>query len=101
MLYRCRAEPRLVQVRRVRRLWIIAACALPLSQLGHALASFVRYGSVVPPGRGHAYFASDLEVSAAAVGAALLVALLVVGAARRLNGRPLRGRAWPLAWIFL
>lgn len=86
---------------RVRRLWIIAACALPLSQLGHALAAFIRYGAIVPPGSRHAYFGAELEVSAAALGAGLLAALLVVGAARRLGGRPLRGRAWPLGWLLL
>lgn len=86
---------------RVRRLLVVAVVALPLSQLGHALAAYIRYGALLAPGRAHAYFAADLEASAALLGGALLAALAIVGGARRLSGAPLRGRGWPLGWLFL
>lgn len=86
---------------RARRLLLIAACALPLSQVGHALATYLRYGALLAPGRGHSYFAADLEASVTVLGGALLAALAIVASARRMTGSPLRGRGWPLGWIFL
>jgi hypothetical protein len=86
---------------RVRPLLVVALVALPLSQLGHALAAYLRYGAPLAPGRAHAYFSADLEVSAVVLGGALLAALAIVGGARRLSGAPLRGRGWPLGWLFL
>jgi hypothetical protein len=86
---------------RARRLLVVAAVAAPLSQLGHALGAYLRYGRLLAPGGAHGYFAADLEASAALLGVALLTALAIVAGARRLSGRPLRGRGWPLGWIFL
>lgn len=90
-----------LRVSRARPLFVVAAVAVPLSQLGHALGTYLRYGQLMAPGRAHGYFAADLEASAAILGGALLTALAIVGGARRLSGAPLRGRGWPLGWIFL
>lgn len=86
---------------RRRRLLLITGLALPLSQLGHSLASLLRSGSPLPADARHAYFGLGLEVSATLLGAALLACLLAVAVARRLGGSPRPRRAWPLAWIFL
>jgi hypothetical protein len=86
---------------RVRRLLVVAAVAVPLSQVGHALAAYLRYGAPLAPGRAHSYFFADLEVSVTLLGGALLAALAIVGAAKRLSGGELRGRGWPLGWLFL
>ena len=81
---------------------MIALCALPLSQLGHALAAQLHAPGSAPAGPRHAYFAATLEGSLALLGAALLAGLITVAAARRLNGgAPRAGGGWPLAWILL
>jgi len=90
-------------MRRARRLWVIALCAIPLSQLGHLLAAQLRTpGTGLAGGPRHAYFAAGLEGSLAVLGAALVAALVTIAAARRLNGRaPRAGAGWPLAWVVL
>ena len=90
-------------MKRSRRLWVVALSAIPLSQLGHAVASWLRSPGTLPGvGPRHAYFAAGLEASLAVLAATLLGAVVAVAAARRLAGRPLRRRpGWPLAWLVL
>lgn len=85
---------------RARRLLVLSVLAVPLSQVGHSLASLARDGSPLAPGGRHGYFGVALELSATLVAGTFLAALLAVVLARR-PGRPLRGRGWPLAWVFL
>lgn len=90
-------------MKRARRLWVVALCAVPLSQLGHAISMQLRAPGSLPAAAGrHAYLAASLEASLALLGAGLLAALLALAAARRMAGRPLRRRGgWPLAWLVL
>lgn len=89
---------------RLRRLVIVGALALPLSQVGHALASALRGAGAVQPGAAHSYFASDLAASSAALLAVAAAAAAVLVAARAARGGPLpraRRNAWPVLWTFL
>jgi hypothetical protein len=89
-------------MKRARRLWVVALCAVPLSQLGHAISMELRAPGFPAAGLRHAYLAATLEGSLALLGGGLLAALVAVATARRLAGRPLRGRGgWPLAWLVL
>jgi hypothetical protein len=88
---------------RVRRLLVVAVCALPLSQLGHALASLLTNSGALEPGAAHAYFAADLTLSASVLAAAASSAGVVLVVARALRGGPLvraQRSAWPLLWTF-
>ncbi len=72
----------------------MALVALAGSQLGHLVAYQLRLGpqgAAVQSQGAHEYFPALLGASAAALGAALLVSLLVVGTARVLIGRQ---KAW-------
>lgn len=89
---------------RARRLLVVAVYAVPLSQIGHALASSLRGSGPVQPGAAHAYFAADLTLSAAVLATAASSAAVALAAARALRGAPLvraQRSAWPLLWTFL
>ncbi|HEX6547639.1 MAG TPA: hypothetical protein VF134_02730 [Candidatus Dormibacteraeota bacterium] len=89
---------------RPRRLAGAVALALPLSQLGHALASALRHGgNPLEPGAAHRYFALDLGTVLAVLAVTLLACGMVLAAARRASGRTVvrRRSAWPLLWLFL
>lgn len=75
--------------------------ALPLEQLGHALASVLNRGSVLEPGAAHSYLAGTVEAAATITGGALLAALIPVALARRAHGRMPRGSAWPFLLLLL
>ena len=84
-----------------------ASVALPLSQLGHALAYSLHYGpgALTRQSTGvHQYFPMLLGSAAALVGGLLLVSLLLIGLARRLvalRGAPSLRTSWPLLPVVL
>jgi hypothetical protein len=81
--------------------------ALPMSQLGHLLAYAVRFGPEAAARQSsgaHAYFPALLQVGTAALGAALVAVLLMVGVARFMvglrNDRVPEG-GWPVLPLLL
>lgn len=84
-----------------------ALVALPLSQLGHALAYSLHYGpgALTRQSTGvHQYFPMLLGSAAALVGGLLLVSLLLIGLARRLvtlRGTPSLRTSWALLPVVL
>ena len=85
-----------------RRLPLVVLAALPLSELGHSLASQLRGHSWIPSGASHSYFAVLLQISGSLVGALILSAGLAVGLGRLASGRRLPARsAWPLLLLAL
>src|SRR5205807_1915727 len=70
--------------------------ALPVAELGHALA----YWPHVPGTGAHLYFPALLEASGVLVAALLLTALAVVVAARVLEGRRRERPAWSFPLLF-
>jgi hypothetical protein len=92
-----------------RRTGLITAflLALPMSQLGHLLAYAVRFGpeSAARQSTGtHAYFPALLQAGTAALAAAILAVLLLLGVARFMvglrNDRMPEG-GWPVAPLLL
>jgi hypothetical protein len=68
---------------------VAALTAGPLAELGHLLAYLLRYGPEAAARQGsgaHVYFLSLLQAGASALGASMLVSLLVVGLARFMVG---------------
>lgn len=86
---------------RGRRLLAVAVLAVPLSQVGHALAGLAFEGTLLPPGARHGYFGATLEASAIVLAGALVPALVALALARRPGRRSRRVRAWPALWLFL
>jgi len=94
---------------RVKRAGLTAALllALPMSQLGHLLAYALRFGPDAAARQStgaHAYFPTLLQAGAAALGAALLAVLLLLGLARFMvglrNDRVPEG-GWPVLPLLL
>lgn len=85
----------------------MATLALPLSQLGHLVAYFFRYGGdgLLRGSQGvHAYLPDLLRLAAGAVGGALLLSLLVVALGRLALGRGLgleSGAREPMLHLFV
>ena len=76
-----------------RRYWLYAALfAVPMAQFGHVVSYAVRYGGgavAVQSSGAHAYFPELVRASLGLLAAAVLAALLVIGAGRLLLGRAL------------
>ena len=69
--------------------------AVPLSQLGHLLVYFMRYGpanSLQESYGAHAYFPSVAKASAGLLGLLVLVAVILVGLARLVGRRRIAGQ---------
>src|SRR4030081_2816092 len=95
--------------RGLRRSGVIAALllALPMSQLGHLLAYWLQYGPTAAARQStgaHAYFPGLLQAGGAALGAALLALLPLLGVARFMvglrNDRVPEG-GWPVGPLLL
>lgn len=89
-----RAALRPTQVRR-RYDKLAALMAVPLSQLGHLLVYFMRYGpanSLQESYGAHAYFPSVAKASAGLLGLLVLVAVVLIGLARLVGRRRIAGQ---------
>jgi hypothetical protein len=76
--------------RSVLRYGVIGGLALPLAQLGHLLAYWVRYGEGalrLQASGVHGYFPATIQTSLALLGTLLLSFLLLIGLGRSLGGR--------------
>lgn len=87
-----------------RRYWLYAGVlAVPMAQLGHVVSYSARYGSgavAVQSSGVHAYFPDFLKVGTGLLAAAVLAALLIMGAGRLVLGRTLGYERRPRIPIF-
>jgi hypothetical protein len=83
--------------RQSKRALLLALLAVPFSELGHLVA----YGVRVPSAGAHLYFPLLLQLSGAALGAALLPSLALLAAACLLTGRQRRTRPWSFPIVFV
>lgn len=81
---------------RIRGACVVALLALPLAELGHLVAYWPR----VRPQGSHQWFPALLHLAGAGLGAALLVTLAALAAARLLTGTSARRPGWSLAVLF-
>jgi hypothetical protein len=95
--------------KRLGRGGLVAALlvALPMSQLGHLFAYALRFGPEAAARQStgaHTYFPAVLQAGTAAIGAALLVLLLLLGLARFMVGlrnERMPDGGWPVAPLLL
>lgn len=91
----------------MKRCAAVLLLALPLSQLGHGLVYWLRYGRMALPRQttgAHAYFPSVVGPATLLLAGTLLASLLLIGLSRRLvalRGAPRPSSAWPLLPLVL
>jgi hypothetical protein len=83
--------------RQLKRALLVAALAIPFSELGHLIS----YGFRVPSVGSHVYFPTLLQFAGSILGAALLASLAVLALARLLVGGTARSRPWSFTLLFV